>query len=588
MVTVSLPGVLVPFLVTLDVGSFAGAIACSDPTNGAYNTDISSGAGSGRVAIVSKHSVAALIGGDVITCTYPGFSGASHISANEFSGLAPSSTLDKTAQDADSVTGAISSGLTASTTLADELLFGFVNMGVISQTFTPSAGWSVIGSIATQKPMYKLVFATGQYEADGTLSGSGAWKSQIATYRVQPTVTSVSPTSGPAAGGNTVTINGTALSGTTAVSFNGTPGTGISILNSTEITVTAPAHVAGTVDVTVTTGASPNPTLTSATSSADQYTFIGPADPANSSISGTSPVTADGVAASTITITLKDSANNSIVGVTPTFAATGSNNTLGPCSASDAAGVSTCSLASTKAEVKTLSIVSPVSKTGGAVTFQAGPAAAGNSSISGTSPVAADGVAASTISITLADASGNPVSGVTPTFVATGSNNTLGPCSATDAGGASTCSLKSTTAETKTLSITSPVSKTGGTVQFTSSAPLYSFTGFFPPIDNLPVYNIVKAGQASPVKFSLPGNQGLDIFAAGYPTSGTIACISTALDDFIEQTATAGNSSLSYDPGADQYVYVWKTDKAWANTCRQLVVKLKDGSYHRANFKFTR
>ena len=35
-----------------------------------------------------------------------------------------------------------------------------------------------------------------------------------------------------------------------------------------------------------------------------------------------------------------------------------------------------------------------------------------------------------------------------------------------------------------------------------------------------------------------------------------------------------------------QYVYVWKTDKAWSGTCRQLVVKLSDNTEHRANFRF--
>lgn len=45
---------------------------------------------------------------------------------------------------------------------------------------------------------------------------------------------------------------------------------------------------------------------------------------------------------------------------------------------------------------------------------------------------------------------------------------------------------------------------------------------------------------------------------------------------------TAGGSSLSYDPTTDEYTYVWRTNKAWLNTCRQLVVKLNDGTFHRA------
>lgn len=56
----------------------------------------------------------------------------------------------------------------------------------------------------------------------------------------------------------------------------------------------------------------------------------------------------------------------------------------------------------------------------------------------------------------------------------------------------------------------------------------------------------------------------------------------------IEQTVTAGGSTLNYDVTVGQYIYVWKTEKAWAGTCRQLVIKLTDNTYHRANFKFTK
>lgn len=114
----------------------------------------------------------------------------------------------------------------------------------------------------------------------------------------------------------------------------------------------------------------------------------------------------------------------------------------------------------------------------------------------------------------------------------------------------------------------------------------YDFSGFFPPIDNLPVLNAAKAGSAIPVKFSLGGDQGLDIFLAGYPVSRKIACDTNSPLDDIEQTVTAGGSGLSYNASSDRYTYVWKTNKAWAGTCRQLVVILKDGSIHLANFKF--
>jgi hypothetical protein len=58
--------------------------------------------------------------------------------------------------------------------------------------------------------------------------------------------------------------------------------------------------------------------------------------------------------------------------------------------------------------------------------------------------------------------------------------------------------------------------------------------------------------------------------------------------DDIEQTVTAGGSSLSYDAGTGTYTYVWKTDKTWANTCRRLTVRLSDGTDHWADFRFTK
>ncbi|MGC2775495.1 MAG: IPT/TIG domain-containing protein, partial [Bradyrhizobium sp.] len=90
------------------------------------------------------------------------------------------------------------------------------------------------------------------------------------TYIPAPTVTSISPTSGLAAGGTSVTITGTSFTGATAVNFGATPATGFTVNSATSITATSPAGT-GTVDVRVTTAGG-----TSATSAADQFTYIGP------------------------------------------------------------------------------------------------------------------------------------------------------------------------------------------------------------------------------------------------------------------------------------------------------------------------
>ena len=114
----------------------------------------------------------------------------------------------------------------------------------------------------------------------------------------------------------------------------------------------------------------------------------------------------------------------------------------------------------------------------------------------------------------------------------------------------------------------------------------YNFTGFFSPIDNPPVLNEMKAGQAAPVKFSLGGDQGLNIFAPGSPNSMQISCSTSAPVAEVQETETAGDSSLTYDPTTDRYKYVWKTESSWKNTCRQLTVTLRDGTVHVAYFKF--
>ena len=115
---------------------------------------------------------------------------------------------------------------------------------------------------------------------------------------------------------------------------------------------------------------------------------------------------------------------------------------------------------------------------------------------------------------------------------------------------------------------------------------VYNWAGFLEPIDNLPTVNSVKAGSAIPVTFSLGGNYGLNIFTSGYPKAQQVACGSSATTDEVEQTVTAGASGLAYDATSNTYSYTWKTDKKWAGTCRQLVLKLVDGSEHIALLQF--
>jgi hypothetical protein len=108
------------------------------------------------------------------------------------------------------------------------------------------------------------------------------------------TVTGVTPSTGPPAGGTSVTLSGTDLSGATAVDFGSTPAT-ISADSDTALTATAPPGT-GTVDVTVTT-----PDGTSATSSADRYTYTVVVPPP--AVTGVSPATGPVGGGTSVTVT---------------------------------------------------------------------------------------------------------------------------------------------------------------------------------------------------------------------------------------------------------------------------------------------
>jgi sugar lactone lactonase YvrE len=109
----------------------------------------------------------------------------------------------------------------------------------------------------------------------------------------------------------------------------------------------------------------------------------------------------------------------------------------------------------------------------------------------------------------------------------------------------------------------------------------YNFIGFYPPVDNPPAVNAVKAGSAVPVKFSVEGYSGTAILL-----DQEIACDSLDPLGTVEEAVSAGSTGLIYNEGTDRYSYVWKTKKAWSGSCRQFIVKLDDETEHIAYFEF--
>ena len=98
--------------------------------------------------------------------------------------------------------------------------------------------------------------AAGARDVRVTLSGGqSATRTGGFTYtapHASPTLSAVSPVSGPAAGGTAVTLTGTNFAAGATVTVGGTAATSVVVVSSTRITAVTPAGAAGARDVRVT------------------------------------------------------------------------------------------------------------------------------------------------------------------------------------------------------------------------------------------------------------------------------------------------------------------------------------------------
>jgi hypothetical protein len=111
---------------------------------------------------------------------------------------------------------------------------------------------------------------------------------------------------------------------------------------------------------------------------------------------------------------------------------------------------------------------------------------------------------------------------------------------------------------------------------------VYPFDGFKWPVGNPPKVNRWKAGVPVPIRFSLDGFRGASPEAPGYPRSTDC----DGGDSERVARASKRRPVFVYDRRADRYAMLWKTDRRWAGTCREFVLKLDDGSVHTARFEF--
>ena len=107
-----------------------------------------------------------------------------------------------------------------------------------------------------------------------------------------PTIAKLAPNRGPTAGGTTVTISGSNLTGASAVTFGGAPAAGFEVTAPGRIRAVSPPGVSGAAEVRVTT-----PAGTSEASTKDLFTYGPP------TVSGVSPSSGPNAGGTAITVT---------------------------------------------------------------------------------------------------------------------------------------------------------------------------------------------------------------------------------------------------------------------------------------------
>jgi hypothetical protein len=162
----------------------------------------------------------------------------------------------------------------------------------------------------------------------------------------------------------------------------------------------------------------------------------------------------------------------------------------------------------------------------------------------------------------------------------------LDTCVGTVANGAS---LDTSTVGDHTFTVTATDLAGNVTTQTVHYQVVYTWNGFFAPVTNTETgqLNLVHAGDLVKLGFGLDGDRGLNVFAAGSPTSEAIPCPS-GTPHSVPAAGAGATAGLSFQDASGHYTYGWQTDPSWAGTCRRFELTLNDGSgvVHSADFQF--
>jgi len=173
-----------------------GTVTCGDSRGNDYTRDADIANGTVvtgvRTVVCSAPITVPLLAGDQVSVVHPA-AAAKAISVNEFAGVGE---IDRTASATGSNTTP-SSGFTAATRQADELLIGAIGVETLpSEPFAEGGGYAALPagssgstgnptSHVTTRPEFRIAAAIGSYAATGTITPGRLWTATIVTYRAR-------------------------------------------------------------------------------------------------------------------------------------------------------------------------------------------------------------------------------------------------------------------------------------------------------------------------------------------------------------------------------------------------------------------
>lgn len=158
----------------------------------------------------------------------------------------PPAPATPTITSIDPISGSTSGGNTVAITGTNLTGATKVTIGGLDATNLSVASDSRVTAVA---PPHTAGLVDIQLTAPGGTTTKNGGYTYAAPVPPAPTITSISPVTGPTTGGNTITITGTNLTGTNQVTIDGTDTTNLTVVNDTTVTATAPPHNAGIVNL---------------------------------------------------------------------------------------------------------------------------------------------------------------------------------------------------------------------------------------------------------------------------------------------------------------------------------------------------